>query len=273
MSKTSRYTTSTTLQHILASCIVVAMLVVTGCTKDNDPVDPSGSDNYIYGVVTATDEFGNPVADRSGADITATASNGVVYRAKTASDGTWRLYDLPSEVYRIQVGSPEYDARSGVDSMDNVQYNGHGAYRLQEFRLMKMLSSAVSFNPTVDIEWRYIRDGHDTSVIDDSVANITLTFSTRSRSKQFSEIVQYAMSPDDDCSEVFGSAYFPPVRTDSTRTFNVNSLFTEAKKKFGDNVRGRTMYIHIRPSFSVYDPSTQKFVNPCVAPVVVPVTF
>src|SRR5688572_20253056 len=121
-------------------CLFVVLIVANGCAGGGTPVDPTPSNNYLFGEVTATDEFSNVVIDRSGIEVTLYASDGSQFRTQTDSAGGWRFYNMPPDVYAMRISSQRFTRRFGVDSIWNMQYVGRGAYQVQEFRVASELS-------------------------------------------------------------------------------------------------------------------------------------
>lgn len=260
-----------------AACLLLGVLLA-GCAGDSDPADPSDtsdSSDYVFGFVTMTDEFANSVDDRSGADVVLRASDGRTFATKTNSDGGWRIDDLPAEVYTIRVSSPVYNARTESDSTWNMQYVGQGAFKVQDFRLAKMMSSAMYYDAKVEITWMKVRNHVDTTIIEDSIATISLTYSTRNETLASTDIVALAEHPSDDCSKSLATRGGVSVTqiSASERSLNINPFFDVARSKYGASLIGRTVYVQIRPTAYTFDPLLARQVKQCINPVVVPITF
>ncbi|NQW30877.1 MAG: hypothetical protein HQ472_10240 [Ignavibacteria bacterium] len=255
--------------------LLAVLLIGVGCTDSvlNTPNNqPYTSDNFLTGSVSLTDEFGNPVEDRS--DVIVVVTNGTTtYSDTTDSSGVWILYDVPAGVYQISAHA-ESEGYTGlpvgaIARRDNIQYVGTGGYTVQAFRLARDISPLMISNASLELKWIYRHDGHDTTVATDSLAIINVNFSTRNVGVWGYEVIVV-----DAIGSTCGSAVaIDGEQTTSDAMGKVNlalNIYNTLRDKYKTQLSATQLFLQIRPAFS-RRPSTEIEPLPvCLSPISLP---
>jgi hypothetical protein len=97
----------------VAAMLIVIGIVVSGCSKNENPLSVSSSDmsGKLGGWVELKDVDGGVVSDAGGVNVTVEGTN---YSATTASDGQWSIDALPAGTYVVTFSKSGYGTYKSI---------------------------------------------------------------------------------------------------------------------------------------------------------------
>jgi hypothetical protein len=97
----------------VAAMLIVIGILVSGCSKNENPLSVSSSDmsGTLGGWVELADIDGGPVADAGGVSVTVEGTN---YSATTTSDGQWSIGGLPAGTYIVSFSKSGYGTYKSI---------------------------------------------------------------------------------------------------------------------------------------------------------------
>jgi hypothetical protein len=145
----------------VAAMLIIIGILVSGCSKNEDPLSVSSSDmsGTLGGWVELEDIDGARIPDAGGVSV---AVEGTNFTATTGSDGQWSIADLPAGTYVVTF------SKSGYGTFKSIGHRhvGGGDSYLSPVVLGAMPNSAITnfsvrsldsiFSDTINVPFKHV---------------------------------------------------------------------------------------------------------------------
>lgn len=138
------------MKSVFTSAVIAITILLAAC-RDN-PTNIDTSTGEIYGYCRIFNEYGEKLADQSGLTAQLLEEDKILQITTSTPDGLISFKDVPASVYTIRIFKPGYAQFHAYTFPDtllaaNVQFVGHGRYRLTE---LSDQISILQFNSTAE---------------------------------------------------------------------------------------------------------------------------
>lgn len=262
-------------RRLVAMGGIVIVLFVVACQPDDNGVVPSKG--VFYGDVVLFDQYSDSITDRSGATIEAISSSGTVHQTLTDAAGSWRIENIPTEVYEVKITHPDYDTNlwGSAHSLKNLTHGGAGAQFVGRFSMAKVAEMDLIRVIDASTVWSYDSTLHPGGYhVDSTVKLIVKLESKLSKSESAAKyVLALTGTPDATCGEEFDRLPRGFIRTDNIVEFDLSKSYGRLRDNAKRTADGKTFYLQIRRDYDPLDPRTYQKTGKCLPPFVVTLTL